>query len=91
VAGEGVRGGAPLHDLPSGPEPGHMVNPPGQSAFVRGTDHAAGAHRATIMLHADDTVEHRSRRKIGAKGRDCDAVRSTKKHVIRCFGLNGCR
>jgi hypothetical protein len=43
--------------------------------------------RATIVLGADDTVERRSGRKIRAKGCYRDAVRSTKKHVIRCFGL----
>jgi hypothetical protein len=42
---------------------------------------------ATIVLGADDTVERRSGRKISAKGCYRDAVRSTKKHVIRCFGL----
>jgi hypothetical protein len=42
---------------------------------------------ATIVLGADDTVERRSGRKIRAKGCYRDAVRSTKKHVIRCFGL----
>jgi hypothetical protein len=41
----------------------------------------------TIVLGADDTVERRSGRKITAKGCYRDAVRSTKKHVIRCFGL----
>ncbi len=38
-------------------------------------------------LPADDTVERRSGRKIKAKGCYLDAVRSSKKHVIRCFGL----
>jgi hypothetical protein len=42
---------------------------------------------ATIVLGADDTVERRGGRKINAKGCYRDAVRSTKKHVIRCFGL----
>jgi hypothetical protein len=42
---------------------------------------------ATIVLGADDTVERRSGRQIAAKGCYRDAVRSTKKHVIRCFGL----
>jgi hypothetical protein len=42
---------------------------------------------APIILGADDTVERRSGRKITAKGCYRDAVRSTKKHVIRCFGL----
>jgi hypothetical protein len=42
---------------------------------------------ATVVLGADDTVERRSGRKITAKGCYRDAVRSTKKHVIRCFGL----
>jgi hypothetical protein len=42
---------------------------------------------ATIVLGADDTVERRSGRKIRAKGCYRDAVRSTKKHVIRCVGL----
>jgi DDE superfamily endonuclease len=42
---------------------------------------------ATIVFGADDTVERRSGRKIAAKGCYRDAVRSTKKHVIHCFGL----
>ena len=42
---------------------------------------------APIILGADDTVERRSGRKIAAKGCYRDAVRSTTKHVIRCFGL----
>jgi hypothetical protein len=42
---------------------------------------------ATITLGADDTVERRSGRQITAKGCYRDAVRSSKKHVIRCFGL----
>src|ERR671914_478142 len=41
----------------------------------------------TIVLGADDTVERRSGRKIAAKGCYRDAVRSSKSHVIRCFGL----
>src|SRR5262245_55887653 len=41
----------------------------------------------TIVLGADDTVERRSGRKIKTKGCYRDAVRSSKKHVIRCFGL----
>ena len=42
---------------------------------------------ATIVLGADDTVERRGGRKIKAKGCYRDAVRSSKSHVIRCFGL----
>lgn len=42
---------------------------------------------APIVLGADDTVERRSGRKIKAKGCYRDAVRSTKKHIVRCFGL----
>jgi hypothetical protein len=42
---------------------------------------------ATIVLGADDTVERRNGRRIKAKGCDREAVRSTKKHVIRCCGL----
>jgi DDE superfamily endonuclease len=41
----------------------------------------------TIVLGADDTVERRRGRKIAATGCYRDAVRSSKKHVIRCFGL----
>jgi hypothetical protein len=39
------------------------------------------------VLGADDTVERRRGRQITATGCYRDAVRSTKKHVIRCFGL----
>jgi hypothetical protein len=42
---------------------------------------------ATIVLGADDTVERRNGRKITAKGCYRDAVRSSKHHVIHCFGL----
>jgi hypothetical protein len=42
---------------------------------------------AAIVLGADDTVERRRGRQITATGCYRDAVRSTKKHVIRCFGL----
>src|SRR5918995_3817842 len=42
---------------------------------------------APIVLGTDDTVERRSGRRIKAKGCDRDAARSTKKHVIHCFGL----
>jgi DDE superfamily endonuclease len=42
---------------------------------------------APIVLGADDTVERRSGRQITAKGCYRDAVRSTRKHVVHCFGL----
>jgi len=42
-----------------------------------------------LMLGADDTLERRSGRQIKAKGCYRDAVRSSKKHVVRCFGLKG--
>lgn len=42
---------------------------------------------AVIVLGADDTVERRSGRQIKAKGCYRDAVRSSKKHVVKCFGL----
>lgn len=42
---------------------------------------------ATIVLGADDTLERRAGRKIAAKGCYRDAVRSSKKHVIRGVGL----
>jgi DDE superfamily endonuclease len=42
---------------------------------------------AAIVLGADDTVERRRGRQIKAKGCYRDAVRSSKKHVVRCFGL----
>jgi DDE superfamily endonuclease len=42
---------------------------------------------APIVLGADDTLERRSGRQMTAKGCYRDAVRSTKPHVIQCFGL----
>jgi len=42
---------------------------------------------ATIGLGADDTVERRSGRQIKAKGCYRDAVRSSRKHVVKCVGL----
>lgn len=49
------------------------------TAFV-----AAGA---PVLLAADDTVERRGGRKIRARGCYRDAVRSSRGHVVRCFGL----
>lgn len=40
-----------------------------------------------VILAADDTLERRSGRKIAARGCYRDAVRSSRKHVVRCFGL----
>ena len=40
-----------------------------------------------IIIGIDDTIERRKGEKIKAKGRYRDPVRSTHKHVIRCFGL----
>ena len=40
-----------------------------------------------IIIGVDDTIERRKGEKIKAKGCYRDPVRSTKKHVIRCFGL----
>jgi DDE superfamily endonuclease len=44
---------------------------------------------APLVLGADDTGERRRGRQITAKGCYRDAVRSTRKHVIPCFGLQG--
>jgi hypothetical protein len=40
-----------------------------------------------IVLAADDTIERRSGRRITAKGCYRDPVRSSRKHVVKCFGL----
>ena len=40
-----------------------------------------------IIIGVDETIERRKGKKIKAKGCYRDAVRSTEKHVIRCFGL----
>src|SRR5262245_49553770 len=42
LAGDGACHGAPLHELPSGPEPGDVVGPPRESDSVRRADYAAG-------------------------------------------------
>ncbi|MBI3301881.1 MAG: transposase, partial [Deltaproteobacteria bacterium] len=42
---------------------------------------------ATIVLGADDTVERRKGRRLNAKGCYRAAVRSSRKHGVRCFGL----
>ncbi|MBX6314111.1 MAG: transposase [Isosphaeraceae bacterium] len=40
-----------------------------------------------IVLAADDTIERRKGRCIRAKGCYRDPVRSSRKHVVKCFGL----
>ncbi|HYN63775.1 MAG TPA: transposase [Candidatus Limnocylindrales bacterium] len=42
---------------------------------------------APLVLAADDTIERRNGRRIGAKGCYRDPVRSSKTHPIKCFGL----
>lgn len=41
----------------------------------------------SVIIGADDTIERRRGRKIKAKGVYRDAVKSSRKHVIKCFGL----
>src|SRR5215210_1046634 len=40
-----------------------------------------------IALAVDDTIERRHGRRIKAKGCYRDAVRSSRKHLVKCFGL----
>ena len=40
-----------------------------------------------IVLVADETIERRKGRRIKARGCYRDAVRSSRKHVVKCFGL----
>ena len=40
-----------------------------------------------LLIAADETIERRNGDKIHAKGVFRDAVRSSKKHVVYCFGL----
>jgi DDE superfamily endonuclease len=40
-----------------------------------------------IVLAADDTIERRNGRRIKAKGCYRDPVRSSRKHLVKCFGL----
>jgi len=42
---------------------------------------------SAIVLAADDTIERRRGRQIKGVGCYRDAVRSSKKHVVKCFGL----
>jgi len=42
---------------------------------------------SNIVVAADDTLERRRGKKIKGLGCYRDAVRSTRKHVIKCFGL----
>ena len=42
---------------------------------------------APLIIVVDETIERRKGRKIDAKGCYRDAVRSTKKHVVHCYGL----
>lgn len=40
-----------------------------------------------IIIGADDTIERRQGKKLKHVGVYRDGVRSTKKHVVKCFGL----
>jgi hypothetical protein len=45
-------------------------------------------HKGTIVLALDDTLFHRSGRKVNGAGYWRDAVRSTQKHIVYAWGLN---
>lgn len=40
-----------------------------------------------VIIGIDDTIERRKGKKIKAKGCYRDPVRSSQKHVVKCFGL----
>src|SRR3954471_10492983 len=40
-----------------------------------------------IALAADDTIERRGGRRIEARGCYRDPIRSSRRHVVKCFGL----
>src|SRR4051794_14579982 len=40
-----------------------------------------------IALAVDDTIERRSGRRINARGCYRDPIRSSRRHVVKCFGL----
>jgi hypothetical protein len=40
-----------------------------------------------LVIEVDETIERRNGRRIKAKGRYRDAVRSTKGTVVKCYGL----
>jgi hypothetical protein len=46
-----------------------------------------GPPGATLVFGAEDTLERRSGRQIQAKGCDRAAVKSSRKHVVKWFGL----
>ncbi len=48
---------------------------------------ALGPVNLPIIIGVDDTIERRKGKEIKDKGCYRDPVRSTEKHVIRCFGL----
>lgn len=47
-----------------------------------------GAEDETLVIAVDEHIERRRGRKIKAKGYYRDAVRSTKKSIVKCSGLN---
>jgi hypothetical protein len=61
----------------------------GSQLLVGGLITRLGPPGATLILGADDTLARRAGRKMTAPGWYPDAVRSSKKHVIRGFGLKG--
>src|SRR5215467_6616487 len=50
LADHGVGPGAAVHDLPPGPQPGHLVSAPGQSDSARAAPHGPGAPRGHDRL-----------------------------------------
>jgi hypothetical protein len=44
-------------------------------------------HWVPLIVLIDETIERRKGKKIKAKGCYRDSVRSTEKHVVKCFGL----
>jgi DDE superfamily endonuclease len=75
----GPEPGAARHQLPPRPQPRRLV--------LLGLIVAVLPRDWPIVLAADDTLEWRGGRKIKARGCYRDPVRSSRKHVVKCFGL----
>src|SRR5215217_5435733 len=91
LADHGVGPGAAVHELPPGPQPGHLVSAPGQSDSARAAPHGPGAPRGHDRLrcrrHSGTPVraEDQSERLLPG----CGALHQKARHPLLWLEVGG--
>ena len=82
-----IEPGNPFSELPSGAQPGGLVEPGPESGPAVMVLLATFVPMGPVVLGLDDTIERRRGAKIRAKGIYRDPVRSSQSHFVKASGL----